>query len=120
MFWRIIHKYLALIVFSQLMVWLATGFLLGQAEHSKPLSRIASDAIAGSVLTQNLISVENVLIRSPNALSIELLSLLGNPTYKVMTHYARHAHEREYELIDAIKGNKIELTANDIRDLVNN
>jgi len=120
MFWRIIHKYLALIVFSQLMVWLATGFLLGQAEHSKPLSRIASDAIAGSVLTPNLISVENVLIRSPNALSIELLSLLGNPTYKVMTHYARHAHEREYELIDAIKGNKIELTANDIRDLVNN
>jgi Na(+)-translocating NADH:ubiquinone oxidoreductase F subunit len=117
---RIIHKYLALIVFSQLMVWLTTGFLLGQAEHNTPLTKVVSVQVDRTAVRQNLLSVENVLLRSPNARSIELINLLGNPTYKIMTQYARHADGKRYALIDAVTGDKIQLTARDIGDLVGN
>lgn len=68
----------------------------------------------------NLIFVENVFICLFNVFFIELFSLLGNLIYKVMMYYVRYVYEREYELIDVIKGNKIELIVNDICDLVNN
>ncbi len=100
------------------MVWLTSGFLLGQAEHSKPLTRIPSEPIDFSASQEHLLSMESVLMRSPNTLSIELINLLDNPAYKLMTQYARHTNERQYELIDAITGNKIQLTESDIRDLV--
>ncbi|GAC03079.1 MAG: oxidoreductase [Alteromonadaceae bacterium] len=118
MYARIIHKYFALIVFSQLVIWLTTGFLLGQAEHSKPLTRAISDPIVSSVSPVNILPVESVLSRLPGTLTIELISLMGNPAYKLLTQYARHTNERHYQLIDAVTGQNIQLTESDIRDLV--
>lgn len=120
MIFRILHKYLAVVVFAQLSIWLATGFLLGRAGYSEPLQRHSEEPRKNHDNWQQLLSVNAVLSRLPNALSIELINLLGSPTYKLMTQYDRHIDKRHYELIDAVSGEKLRLKADDVRRLVTN
>ena len=118
MFSRFLHKYLALIVAVQLLIWLSTGLLLGQMHSAPTIEKRVENGVDLSENDEELMTIKQLLALSPNAISIELVNLLGKSVYRVMTEYSKHEQEKTYELYDAVTGEQFNLNEVDIRRLV--
>jgi ferredoxin len=105
-----IHKWVALIVFVQLLIWLVSGFLLGKVDHSKAAGRntISQASNKNVAFTEQLIDIQDILKDYPLAKHIELLSLSDMPVYRVRIAAGTHSYQRSnYALLDASKGTLI-------------
>ena len=109
MFSRFLHKYLALIVAVQLLIWLSTGLLLGQMHSAPTIEKRVENGVDLSENDEELMTIKQLLALSPNAISIELVNLLGKSVYRVMTEYSKHEQEKTYELYDAVTGEQFNL-----------
>ncbi|MFT5276407.1 MAG: Na+-transporting NADH:ubiquinone oxidoreductase subunit F [Glaciecola sp.] len=111
-----IHKWVAVVVFIQLFIWLGSGFLLGKVDHSKAAGRDtkihSTDKL--SAFNNELIDIQNILKSYPLATHIELVNLLDMPVYRIRMTSGQHAYQAsEYVLINAIDGRLINLASSD-------
>ena len=120
-----IHKWVSLIVFAQLLIWLATGFLLGKIDSNSAggrdtMLRQSAQSMAyfyeqddeqRNKLIQPLISINSLLKDFPTATQIRLTHLLNRPVYQIQIAAGAHAYEAsDYKLVDALSGQLLDLS----------
>lgn len=95
---RTLHKWLALIIGIQLLIWLASGlyFVIVDIDfiHGDPLVKNTRQAI--SIPDLSVVGVTDLLAQYPDASNIELRSVMGETRYVVTTP------DRRY-LVDPVK-----------------
>lgn len=108
-----IHKWVSLIVFAQLLIWLTSGFLLGKVDHSKAAGRntMTQASSKSGAFNDQLIDIQHILKDYPLATHIELLSLSDVPVYRIRISAGTHSYERSnYALVDASRRTLINLS----------
>jgi ferredoxin len=108
---KVMHKWIAVIVFLQLFVWLVTGFLLGKLDHELATGGNTYIKLKDFKTPEsNLLEINTVLKSYPLASEIALSSLFGKPVYKITLSKAHHAYQSTNQfLIDGLSGSLIEL-----------
>ncbi|WP_412971575.1 2Fe-2S iron-sulfur cluster-binding protein [Glaciecola sp. MF2-115] len=132
-----IHKWVSLVVFAQLLIWLATGFLLGKVDSNTAggrdtLLHQSSKSMAhfyeqvdvqeneqeseqineeNNKLPQPFVSMNSLLKDFPSATQVRLTYLLNHPVYEIKLAAGAHAFEAsDYRLVDALSGELIDLS----------
>ena len=129
MMFKRVHKWLSLVVFVQLFIWLGSGFLLGKIDMDKAAGRDTfvrnnptsfaniyenTDDNSGAV-NQPFISVKALLENYPMTSEIELSRLVNQVIYKLKINAGQHDYEAShYKLVDAISGELIDLSAEEL------
>ncbi|NMP30691.1 hypothetical protein HII17_03865 [Thalassotalea sp. M1531] len=108
---RKIHKWLAIIVGLQLIIWLSSGLYLNIADATKASGRQYLVKTKPTVVDiASTVSVKSVLTQYPNAQSIKLITLLDKPFFLVTLEKGLYAHfPNRYQLVNAVQGNRIEI-----------
>ncbi len=110
------HKWLALIVFVQLSLWVGSGFLLARIDHSLAtgqLTKLAKPAIAqiSVIEAQQLANISVVLAKMEHVESVDLVSVLKQWVFRVQHKRGRHAYlQSDFTLLDAKTGSIVEIT----------
>jgi len=111
MMFKVLHKWLALLVFLQLLTWLLTGFLLGKVDHN--LASGGANYINHSNTNSQqtaLMSINEVLQAYPLTQEIVLLRVFEQVVYKLTFSKSAHAYQKNEEvLINAVDGSRITL-----------
>lgn len=110
MIFKRIHKWVSLVVFIQLLIWLSTGFLLGKVDHNKAAGKdtFVRPANASNWTNTPLLSVNSIFNDYPLTSEIKLLSLIDKPVYRLKMSAGPHAYQAsDYTLIDAVSGAQI-------------
>jgi len=129
MMFKRVHKWLSLVVFVQLFIWLGSGFLLGKVDMDKaagldtfvrnnPTSFASiyenTDNNSG-VVNKPFISVKSLLENYPMTSEIELSRLINQVIYKLKINAGQHDYEASrYKLVDAISGELIDLSTEEL------
>lgn len=124
-----VHKWLSIVVFAQLFIWLGSGFLLGKVDMTKAAGRdtlvrnsptsVASfyegpDNDSGPV-NKPFVSVKSLLERYPMTSEIELSRLFNQVIYKLKINAGRHDYQAShYKLVNAISGELINLSTEEL------
>lgn len=107
------HKWLALLVFVQLLLWVISGFLLARMDHplatgqltqiaKPPLSPISADD------AQKLLPIAAILTKSQPAQAVYLDTLLGQWVYRVEHAKGRHDYlASDYSVFNAYSGEEV-------------
>jgi ferredoxin len=129
MMFKRVHKWLSLVVFVQLFIWLGSGFLLGKLDMDKAAGRDTfvrnnptsfasiyenTDDNSG-VVNKPFISVKSLLEIYPMTSEIELSRLVNKVIYKLKINAGQHDYQASnYKLVDAISGELIDLSAEEL------
>lgn len=124
-----VHKWLSIVVFTQLFIWLCSGFLLGKVDMTKAAgsdtlvrsdpTSVASfyegpDNDSGPV-NKPFVSVKSLLERYPMTSEIELSRLFNQVIYKLKINAGRHDYQAShYKLVNAISGELINLSTEEL------
>ncbi len=113
---RQLHKWIGLVVGIQVVIWMASGFMMGLLEHDRVQghhNRSAAHAPSPVAQDRELVEPSVVLSQLPDdtaILRLELLNLLGTSLYK-----AQFANESQ--LFDATTGRRFDVTADIARQI---
>jgi Na(+)-translocating NADH:ubiquinone oxidoreductase F subunit len=116
---KVLHKWVSLFVFLQLLVWLMTGFLLGKVDMQKAAGYLTlNKEIKAQTLSTDKLSKFNYLLNNyPLTTNITLTQLNEIPIYLLELNKAFHSSDvSEHVIIDAYSGHEIILD----RDLAMN
>jgi ferredoxin len=129
MMFKRVHKWLSLVVFVQLFIWLGSGFLLGKLDMDKAAGRDTfvrnnptsfariyetTDDNSGAV-NKPFISVKSLLEHYLMTSEIELSRLVNQVIYKLKINAGQHDYEAShYKLVYAISGELIDLSAEEL------
>jgi len=129
MMFKRVHKWLSIVVFIQLFIWLGSGFLLGKVDMSKAAGRdtlvrsnptsVASfyespDDNSVSV-NKPFISVKSLLERYPMTSEIELSRLSNKVIYMLKINAGQHDYQAsQYKIVNAISGELIDLSTEEL------
>lgn len=110
------HKWLALIVFIQLLLWVCSGFLLARIDHSlatgqltKLSNKAASDIAENEA--KELVNINEVLAKIEHAESIHLELLVDQWVYNVQHKKGSHDYmESDFSILDAKTGSVVLIT----------
>lgn len=110
------HKWIALIVFVQLLLWVGSGFLLGRIDHSLATGKITklSKPIA-SVITKTdasqLVDISVILAKTEHVESVHLALLIDQWVYRVQHKKGRHDYmESDFSIYDAKTAEPLSIT----------
>jgi Na+-transporting NADH:ubiquinone oxidoreductase subunit F len=121
-----IHKWVSLVVFIQLFIWMGTGFLLGKVDGNKAAGRdtlvrqspasfsrfYTNDSVTKDALKSPFVSINTLTQQYPLATQIKLGYLFNQPIYKLKIFAGQHNYQASnYKLIDAITGELIDLSS---------
>jgi Na+-transporting NADH:ubiquinone oxidoreductase subunit F len=121
-----IHKWVSVIVFVQLFIWMGSGFLLGKVDSNKATGRdtlvrqspasfsrfYANDSVTKDALKNTFISINALIQQYPLITQIKLGYLFTQPIYKLKIFAGQHNYQvSDYNLVDAITGELIDLSS---------
>jgi len=126
-----IHKWVSVVVFVQLFIWMGSGFLLGKIDANKAagrdtlvrpspvsfatlnvINKNVNKSATKSTLKPPFISVNELIKRYPLSSQIKLSHLFNQPIYKLKIVAGQHSYQASnYKIIDAITGELIELSS---------
>lgn len=102
-----LHKWLSLLVFIQLFIWLASGLFFNLMDHSKARGNQYRQAlIQGDIDAKRLMDLNVVLttIKEPIK-AVSLIQRLGEPYYLITHQQGLYKHfNSHYSLVDAYTG----------------
>lgn len=107
---RKIHKWAAVLVGIQLLLWLISGLYFNVMDHKKAAGRTHFNSSQSTVSYDKgrLVDVKAVLKNVKPATSLKLITLLSRPYYLITHQKGLYKHfKNTYTLIDAIAGKKI-------------
>jgi ferredoxin len=110
------HKWLALIVFVQLFLWVGSGFLLARIDHSLATGKLTKIPVpAASEISptkaQQLININAILAKVEHAESVYLELLVDDFVFRVQHNKGRHDYQKsDYSIFDAKTGSRILIT----------
>jgi ferredoxin len=129
MMFKRVHKWLSIVVFTQLFIWLGSGFLLGKVDMTKAAGRntlVRSNPISVASFYENtddnsdalqkpFISVKTLLESYPMTSEIEFGRLFHQVIYKLKINAGQHDYQAShYKLVNAISGELIDLSAEEL------
>ncbi len=107
-----VHKWLSVLVGTQLLIWLATGLYFNLMDHNTSGGNEFRQGVAHQNDRQvaSLFDIKQLPIAK--AQSINLLYILGQPFYQVIHHAEAHAYQaKDIQLFDAQTGKPTALNA---------
>jgi hypothetical protein len=111
---RFLHRWLSLVVFAQLMIWIVTGLYFNLMDHRKASGNQYRTQLVHNIAQFNgnkLYPITQVVNHYPKAIRIELVERLNKPFYLVTVGQGLYQHfPREQRLIDGYSGESITLT----------
>ncbi|GAA0852117.1 2Fe-2S iron-sulfur cluster-binding protein [Aliiglaciecola litoralis] len=109
MMFKRIHKWVALIVFVQLLIWLISGFLLGKLDHTLASGRTTFTLTpqAEKAKAQPAYNIQALLRRYPETTEVKLVYLLGKPLYQLVFQKTLHSYQAANDLLIDAKTGKI-------------
>ena len=129
MIFKRVHKWLSIVVFTQLFIWLGSGFLLGKVDMTKAAGRdtlVRSNPTSvasfygntddnSDAVRKPFISVKTLLETYPMTSEIEFGLLFNQVIYKLKIKAGQHDYQSShYKLVDAISGELIDLSAEEL------
>lgn len=102
-----LHKWLSLLVFIQLFIWLGTGIFFNLMDHGKARGNHYRQALVNQDIDhQRLADIQGVLAASHSAVSeITLVQRLGQPYYLLTHKKGLYKHfNSDFSLVDAYSG----------------
>ena len=129
MIFKRVHKWLSIVVFTQLFIWLGSGFLLGKVDMTKAAGRdtlVRSNPTSvasfygntddnSDAVRKPFISVKTLLETYPMTSEIEFGLLFNQVIYKLKINAGQHDYQSShYKLVDAISGELIDLSAEEL------
>jgi len=103
-----LHKWLSLLVFIQLFIWLGSGLFFNLMDHSKARgNQYRQSIVQEDIDVQSLLNTKELLVQSKRPVNdISLVQRLGHPYYLVTHEKGLYRHfESHFSLIDAYSGN---------------
>lgn len=110
------HKWIALIVFVQLLLWLGSGFLLARIDHSLATGQITTVSKSSPIeIPENdvlqLADIKVILEKIEHAESVHLEILLDRWVYRIQHKKGRHDYmQSDFSMLDAKTGMPIFIT----------
>lgn len=104
-----LHKWLSLIVFVQLFIWLGTGLFFNLMDHDKARGNQYRQAfLVNDIDEKKLVSIKEVIKNSDKpVLSIDLVQRLSQPYYLLNHDKGLYPHfYNEYSLVNAYTGQR--------------
>lgn len=123
-----LHKWLSLLVFTQLFIWLGTGFLLGASHGVAPSLKPVDLSIQASVrgaqneARNDFFSLTELIQKHPNIVEVELIYLFDQAMYRAKINAGRHSYQAsQFMLFDAFSAQAIDLAIQspDVKALIN-
>jgi Na+-transporting NADH:ubiquinone oxidoreductase subunit F len=120
-----IHKWVSVVVFVQLFIWMGSGFLLGKVDGSKAAGRdtlvrqssasfsrfYANDSVTQDTLKNTFININALVQKYPLVTQISFSHFFDQPIYKLKLFAGQHEYQASsYRLVDAITGELIDLS----------
>ncbi|PKI13942.1 PepSY domain-containing protein [Colwellia sp. 12G3] len=102
-----LHKWLSLLVFIQLFIWLGTGLFFNLMDHNKARGNHNKQAIViQKIDNQRLLSANSIITSSSKPVSdVVLVQRLGQPYYLLAHDKGLYSHfKSNYSLVDAYSG----------------
>jgi uncharacterized iron-regulated membrane protein len=102
-----LHKWLSLLVFIQLFIWLGTGLFFNLMDHDKARGNQYKKAIVSQQVDfQRLLNPDLIIANSTLPVSeVALIQRLGNPYYLLTHQKGLYSHfNSHYSLVDAYTG----------------
>jgi uncharacterized iron-regulated membrane protein len=110
---RFFHRWLSLLVFIQLFIWLGTGLYFNLMDHQKASGNQHRQRLVENTkqfVTEKLLPMKQVLQQYPLAQEIRLVERLNQPFYLVTLSRGLYSHfPRQQQLISAVDGRQFEL-----------
>jgi ferredoxin len=121
-----IHKWVSVVVFVQLFIWMGSGFLLGKVDGNKAAGRdtlvsqspasfarfYANDSVTKAPLKKTFISINTLIQQYPLVTQIKLDHLFNQPVYKLKIVAGQHNYQAsDYKLVNAVTGELIDLSS---------
>ncbi len=107
---RYFHRWLSLLVFIQLIIWLGTGLYFNLMDHQKASGNQNRQRIVESMQSVNfdtLLPLTQVVQQYPKAITVSLISRLNQPLYLVTLEQGLYQHfVRKQLLLDAKTGER--------------
>lgn len=107
------HKWLALLVFVQLTIWVVSGFLLGRVDYSLASGKQTKNPLFANeqsfnIRQQKLYSLKNILKPEHHIERITLTKLNTRWVYRIQHAKARHDYwPANYSIFDAVSGKPV-------------
>ncbi len=102
-----LHKWLSLLVFIQLFIWLGSGLFFNLMDHSKARgTQYKQSAVPTNIDGQRLLNSQEVLVQSKRDVkNISLTQRLGQPYYLLTHDKGLYRHfESHFSLVNAYTG----------------
>ncbi|MCP4986670.1 MAG: hypothetical protein GY928_11635 [Colwellia sp.] len=102
-----LHKWLSLLVFIQLFIWLGTGLYFNLMDHSKVrATQYKQVPVQGEFDTQRLLSIQEILAQNKKTVEdVSLIQRLGQPYYLLTYDKGLYRHfKSDKRLVDAYSG----------------
>lgn len=110
---RFLHRWLSLLVFAQLIIWLGTGLYFNLMDHSKAGGNQHRARVVHNITqfdANELFQIADVLKNQPKAIAIELVERLDKPMYLITLNQGLYHHfKRQQQLIDGYNGETIDI-----------
>lgn len=110
-----LHKWLSLLVFIQLFIWLGTGLFFNLMDHNKARGNHNKQTIiAQKIYNQRLLNANVIIARSNTPVSeVVLVQRLGQPYYLLTHNKGLYSHfKSDYSLVDAYTGAELIIDGN--------
>jgi len=122
---RKVHKWLALMVALQVLIWTVTGILFGFVDSNKSSGRVTRDYVAEREYYQSTASLEQVQLLTNTELSSRILTLFPDQTIETVSltlfnqiwYYQVATPSGKYYL-DAVTGRLLNIDENLARELI--
>jgi hypothetical protein len=102
-----LHKWLSLLVFIQLFIWLGSGLFFNLMDHTKARGNEYRQSVAPAVINaQRLLDSSELLFQSKSPVKdVSLVQRLGHPYYLIAHEKGLYKHfESHFSLVDAYSG----------------
>jgi uncharacterized iron-regulated membrane protein len=110
-----LHKWLSLLVFIQLLIWLGTGLFFNLMDHNKARGNYNKQAVVVQKIdNQRLLNPNSIIAMSHVPVSeVTLVQRLGQPYYLLTHEKGLYSHfKSDYSLLDAYTGTELIVDSN--------
>jgi len=111
---RALHKWLSLLVFAQLLIWLGTGLFFNLMDHDKARGNHNKQSVAAEAIdNQRLLNPNTIITSSRQVSEVALIQRLGHPYYLLTHEKGLYSHfKSDLSLVDAYTGIELVIDEN--------
>lgn len=109
-----VHKWLSLLVFIQLFIWLGTGMFFNLMDHNKARGNHNKQSAAAQIIdNQRLLNPNSIISSSSSVSAVALIQRLGHPYYLLTHDKGLYSHfKSDLSLVDAYTGVELVIDEN--------